>query len=110
MSSEEQDVEKASSLKTEPEHPSNFVAGKFNLDTWEKLHYDSTKAEGEKRYFIEFRLLQRLNIVEMQDDLAKRTEDVRKGKSLSGPEKESLRKTLHEYGTNPRHSDPLMPC
>jgi hypothetical protein len=112
MSSEKQDVEKASPPKTEPEHPDNLVAGKFNLDTWEKLLYYSARTEGEKRYFVEFRLLQRLNIIEMQSDLAQFTADVRnrKSQSLSDPEKESLRKTLHEYGTNLRHSDPLTPC
>jgi len=110
MSSEKQDVEKASPPKTGPEHPDNIVAGKFNFDTSEKLFYHSAKKEAEKRYFIEFRYLRRFNIAEMQDDLAKRTAEVRKGKSLSDKEKESLRKTLHEYGTNLRHSDPLTPC
>ena len=111
MSSEKQDVEKASPPKTEPEHPDNFATGKFNLDTsWEKLLYDSTRTEGEKRYFIEFRYLELLNIIEMRNDLAKRTANVRNDESLCGPKTEGLGKILHEYGTNPRHSDPLTPC
>jgi hypothetical protein len=115
MPLETQDDEKASASRTELEHLDNSVPGKPNpKPSWQQLlAYTKTLVDTEIPHFMEFRLLQRLNIVDMQYDLAKRTadvSDVSKDKSPFSPEQESLRKVLREYGTSPRLRDPLTPC
>jgi hypothetical protein len=111
MQSEKQDAEKASSPKTESKHPDNSVTGNPNSKPdWERLLHYAKHSVDEKPHFIEFRLLQRLNIVEIQYDLVKRTAAALEGMDPPDTEEGSLRKSLHEYGTSPRLCDPLMPC
>jgi hypothetical protein len=103
MPSEKQDVEKASSPKTESKNPDSSVTGKSNLKPdWDRLLHYTKNSVDEKPHFMEFRLLQRLNIVEIQYDLAKRTADAVDNKNPPDVERESLRKSLHEYGTSPK--------
>jgi hypothetical protein len=107
MSSAEQNFKNAS----ETERSGNSVAEKPDSQDLKKRLIDYAKTSfDQKHHFIEFRLLQWLNLVEIQYDLAKRTAYVRKGGRLSDTEKESLRMSLREYGTSPRPCDPLMPC
>jgi len=102
MASEQQDVEKAPKHKAEP--------GTINPETVEKrLFHLSYNLCDEEPSFMEFRLLQLLNIVDIQYDLARDEATVRKDMRASNAKMKELRTKLHEYGTCLRLSDLLAP-
>jgi hypothetical protein len=105
MASETQDVEKALPPKSKRE-PGTISSG---MDYEERLFHYSYDSCDEEPSFMEFRLLQLLNIVGVQNDLAKHEAVVRKDMRISSAKMKELRTTLHEYGTSPRLCDLLAP-
>ena len=77
-------------------------------DYEEQLFRYSYDSYNEEPHFMEFRLLQLLNIVGIQNDLAKHEAVVRKDMRASSAKMKELRTTLHEYGTSPRLCDLLL--
>jgi hypothetical protein len=99
MSSAEQNFKNAS----ETERSGNSVAEKPDSQDLKKRLIDYAKTSfDQKHHFIEFRLLQWLNLVEIQYDLAKQTTTLWADPSRISVEKQSLRTTLHEYGMSPK--------
>ena len=71
------------------------------------FHYSYDSCDKEPS-FMEFRILQLLNIVGIQNDLAKHEAGVRKDMRVSTARMKELRTALHEYGTSLRLCDLLL--
>jgi hypothetical protein len=129
MAAEKPDVEKAMAAKPKPD--SRIIV--TEMTTGEKVFHYAYDSCDEDPHFMEFRFLQWLNIVELQNDLATREAAFRNKKSIatvetkdsgtekrgpstektdSGAKMKELRTKLHEYGTAPRmchiHSPELI--
>jgi|SRR5580700_11828258 hypothetical protein len=64
------------------------------------FHYTYSTAE-DRPFFMEFRLLQRLNLIDLQNELARSKAAVWNGMRASKSDLQTLRITMHEYGENP---------
>lgn len=64
----------------------------------ERLFNFTHLTASQKMIFGEFGVLHRLNIISLQNDLARHRAAVWQGKSASKTETENLRKTLRDYG------------
>jgi hypothetical protein len=104
MASETKDVEKAlpSKSKREP----GMITHDMEYD--ERLFHYSYDSCDKEPSFMEFRILQLLNIVGIQNDLAKHEAGVRKDMRVSTARMKELRTALHEYGTSLRLCDLLL--
>ena len=103
MSLEKQDVEQAKSPESKPESGNGMIyPGIYPSMTYDQrvFHYASDWRD-EEPHLMEFRLLQWLSIIEIQNDLAKHEAAVQKSKNISSVNMKELRTTLHEYGTSP---------
>lgn len=58
----------------------------------------------EDPHFMIFRVLQRVNIIHIQNELARYKAIVRSEESASAEDLSQLRKLIHDYGKPPKHS------
>ena len=64
----------------------------------QRLFHHTYASQNEDAHFIEFRLLQRLNLVQIQNELAQFKGDIWTKMGASQEEMKNLRVTLREYG------------
>jgi hypothetical protein len=102
MPLEKRDVEKANSPESKPE------SGHGMTYDQRVVNY-ALESSDEDPHLIEFRLLQWLSIIRIQNDLARHERTVQEGMDISSDKMKELRTTLHEYGTSPRLCDLLAP-
>ncbi len=69
----------------------------------ERLYHYVLGSVDDRLSFMEFRLLQRLNLVELQNELARIKVKVWNQKGASEHTMEKLRTSMHAYGMNPLH-------
>jgi hypothetical protein len=108
MPPEKQDVEKAKSQESKqdvekPESGNGMIyPGIYPMMQYSQrlVHYVS-ESRDEEPHLMEFRLLQWLNIIGIQNDLARHEAAVQKSGDISSDKMKELRTTLHEYGTSP---------
>jgi len=98
-----QDDEKAKSPESKPESGNGMIyPGIYPMMQYSQrlVHYAS-ESRDEEPHLMEFRLLQWLNIIGIQNDLARHEAAVQKSGDISSDKMKELRTTLHEYGTSP---------
>lgn len=80
--------------------PAGRKAGIFNdkMSYAQRLFHHTYASQNEDVHFIEFRLLQRLNLVQLQNELAQMKGDIWTNMEISEEKAEALRVTLRHYG------------
>ena len=69
-----------------------------NMSYTQRLFRHTYASQSEDAHFLEFRLLQRLSLAQLQNELARQKGDIWGNMEASEEDLRSLRKTLHEYG------------
>ena len=64
----------------------------------QRLFRHTYASQSEDAHFLEFRLLQRLSLAQLQNELARQKGDIWGNMEASEEDLRNLRKTLHEYG------------
>jgi hypothetical protein len=100
---EKQDVEKVKSPDSKPESGNGMIyPGIYpRLSYDQRVFHYADESRDEEPHLMEFRLLQWLNIIGIQNDLARHEAAVQESKNISSDTMKELRTTLHEYGTSP---------
>ena len=64
----------------------------------QRVFHHTYACQSEDVQFLEFRLLQRLNLVQLQNELARHKAAIWEGMEASEEELKAVRGTLHDYG------------
>jgi hypothetical protein len=106
---EKRALKMTNSLPTSPEPWKERASAAKDQQYGRKL-YDYS-AEVREPHFLEYRHLQRINLAELQNELAKQKAGFSKRKSVTPAELQALRTTLHSYSKSPNAFTRLpVPC
>ena len=90
--------------------PTGAKAGIFKdkMTYSQRLFHHTYASQNEDAHFIEFRLLQRLNLVQLQNELAQIKGEIWNNMEASEEKMKTLRVTLREYGKSSPHQFPCF--